>query len=365
MSNIYVNSGIGAQLVMIPESVYGTAPTLSGANLMPYEFDSEGLELTKTIVQGTGLHAGGLYNRAARRKLTNYQAAGPIAMDLPTRYLNQLIMQMMGSKGQSAATLAQISTSGVYKATHAPGSLTGVSMCIQKGVPSVDGGAPNPFTYVGMKLTDWEISVVTGAIAKFALNWTGRNELGGPGNGDPLNASVPALATFAEAATNDVFHFREAQVITGGTPSTASGITTISGGTVAGNIKSASVKQAMKYNTARFFLGSNGFKGEPIENGYRDITGAFEIEWLNAETMYAAFATDTPTSLQLTFTGAIEGTSGTNTQLLSILVPVIYIDTEAPKISGPDVVVQKCAWTGLDDGVNNTIQITYQTLDTV
>lgn len=362
---VYVNSGIGAQLVMIPETTYGVAPALSGSTLMPYEFDSEGLELKKTVVQGKGLHAGGLHNRAARRKLTNYEAMGPITMDLPTRYLNQLLMQMMGSTGQTKATLAQISTSGVYSAVHAPGSMRGTSMCIQKGVPNVDGTTPNAFTYVGMKLADWQITVNTGAIAKFATSWTGRNELGGAGNNDPLNGTVPGPATFSEAVSNDVFFFREAQLLTGGTPSTASGVTSVSGATVAGNIRGASIKYAFKYDTARFFLGSNGFKGEPIENDYRDITGTFDIEWLTAETMYNAFAADTPLAIQLTFTGPIIGTSGSNTQLLSILVPVVYLDTEAPKISGPAVVQQKVAWTGLDDMVNNPIQITYQTVDTV
>jgi hypothetical protein len=365
MSNIYVNSGIGAQLVMIPETTYGQAPAFTGPTQMPFEFDSEGLELKKVVAQGKGLHAGGVYNRAARRKLTNYEAAGPLNMDLGTRYLNQLIMQMLGSKGQANATLTQMGTTGVYKSVHAPGSLTGTSMCIQKGVPSVDGSSPNPFTYVGMKLSDWQISVATGGIAKLSTAWTGRNELGGPGNGDPLNVSVPALASFAEVNTADVFFFREAAVILGGTPSTTSGVTTITGGTTAGNIRSASVKQTFKYDTNRYFLGGNGFKGEPIENDYRTIGGSFEIEWLNAETMYAAFAQDTPTSLQLTFTGGVIGTSGTNTQLFSVLVPVMYLDTEAPKINGPAVVVQKCAWTGLDDGTNNPIQVTYQTTDTV
>lgn len=365
MSNIYVNSGIGAQLVMIPETAYGVAPPLSGSGLMPLEFDTESLELKKVIVQGKGLRAGGVYNRASRRKLTNYEALGGLTMDLPTRYLNQLLIQMLGSKGQAAATLTQMGATGVYKATHAPGSLAGTSMCIQKGVPSVDGGAPNPFTYVGMKCSEWEISVATGAIAKLRTTWTGRNELGGSGNGDPLNGSVPALASFTPVNTTDVFHFREASVILGGTPSTTTGITSIAGGTTAGNIRTANVKQAFKFDTNRYFLGGNGFKGEPIENDYRMISGSFDIEWLNAETMYAAFAQDTATALQLTFTGSVIGTSGTNTQLLQVVIPNLFIETEAPKINGPGIVIQKCAYTALDDGVNNAIQISYQTTDTV
>lgn len=369
MTGVFVNSGIGAQIVALPESAYGVAPTLSGspAGLMPLEFDSEGLELKKTVVQGKGLHAGGLHSRAARRKVTNYSASGPITMDLPTRYLNQLIIQMLGSHGQSGATLTQMGTTGVYAATHAPGSLKGTSMCIQKGVPSVDGTAANPLTYVGMKLSDWQISVATGAIAKLALSWTGRNELGGANglNGDPLNATTPALATFSELANNDVFHFREAQILTGGTPSTTSGITTVSGATVTGNVKTAAVKYAFKYDTTRNFLGSAGFIAEPIENDVREITGNLEIEWLNAEAWYSAFVADTVNSLQLTFTGPVIGTSGTNTELLTILIPDIYLDGESPKVGGPQVVTQKIPFQGLDDLVNNPIQITYQTLDTI
>lgn len=443
---VYVNSGIGSQLVMIPETTYGVAPALTGATLMPVEFESEGLELKKTTVTGAGLHAGGLHNRAARRKLTNYEATGPITLDLPTRYLNGLLKQMFGSAGQPLATLTQISTSGVYTATHQPGPLKGQSMCIQKAVPSVDGTAPNPFTYVGMKLTDWEISVATGALAKLALTWTGRNELAGAfpnggasASGDPLNAATPALAPFVEAANNDVFYFREATLFTGTpTSGTAGGsalssppsvpattvavqspypyltAVTITGGTLTfvyvngvqvgttagtyavpangyvsityssaptwtwfagvttlgspvalGNVKTASVKYSFHYDDARYFLGSAGFKAEPIENNWRDISGQLEIEWLNAESMYTAFAGDTPLAVRLDFVGAQIGTSGTNTQLMSILVPAIYLDGEAPKVGGPAVVTQKVPFVGLDDGTNNPIQAVYQTVDTV
>src|SRR4051812_21093594 len=109
---------------MAPETVYGTAPPLT--NAQAYEFTSEGLELKKTVIQGVGIHAGGLHRRVSRRKLTNYSVSGPITMDLPTRYLNQLLVQMFGSKGQSGATLVQDSTHGAYSAVHGPGSMKGV-----------------------------------------------------------------------------------------------------------------------------------------------------------------------------------------------------------------------------------------------
>lgn len=358
---VFTNSGISSQLLMLPEATYGVAPDLTSAQ--PYEFNSETLELKKTVVQGKGLHAGGLYDRGARRVLTEYSVSGGITMDLPTRYLNQLLWCMFGSKGQSAATLAEDGTTGAYSATHAPGSLSGTSMCIQKGVPSVDGSAANPFTYTGMKLADWTISVATGAIATLATTWDGRNELAGADtNGDPLNTSVPALGTFSEAATNNVFHFREATLYTGGTCTTAAGITSVSGQTAAGNVKSAEVKCEFKMDTSRYFLGSNGFKAQPIENDFRAISGQFEIEWLDDHAMYDAFASDTPTALELTFEGDDIGT-GDDVSTLSILVPQVWLEGESPKVGGPGVVSQKISWTGLDDGTNNPIQALYKTLD--
>jgi hypothetical protein len=81
--------------------------------------------------------------------------------------------------------------------------------------------------------------------------------------------------------------------------------------------------------------------------------------------MYNAFAGDTALALELKFTGPTVGTSGGAPELLDILIPNIKLDAESPKAGGPALVTQAVAWTGLDDEVNNQIQITYQSLDTV
>lgn len=369
---VFVNSGIGGQLLYVPETTYGQAGNISSA--VPLEFNSETLALAKTIVQGAGIHSGGLHNRGARRVLTNYSVGGGVTMDLPTEYLNSLLWLMFGSKGSAAAQLtANSDSSGAYSATHFPGSLKGTSGTFQKGVPSVDGTSANPFTYTGVKVTDWTVSVATGAIATLALTLDGRNELAGTVGSAPetgpdgttpgayLNPTVPALGSFVESATNNVFHFREAALYTGGTltQDASTGITTVTGQTVAGNVKSAQVKYAFHQDTTRYFLGSNGFKDEPIENNYRDITGQFVVEWLDAEAMYDAFATDTPTTLELSFVGPVIG--GSDAAQFSILIPQVFLEGESPKISGPAVVTQTVPFTGLDDQVHNPIQAFYQT----
>ena len=362
-----IGTGISSQLVYAPEATgdFGVAPDL--ASNEPLEFKSETFALQKTTVQGQGLHAGGLFDRAARRVLTNYAVTGGITIDLPTRFIGNLIQHMVGSFGQTLATPTEISTTGVYKSVHLPGTLFGNSLCFQKGVPDVDTGAVEPFTYVGCKISDWEISVATGALAQLTLTVDGRNELAGSGNGDPLNASVPDLATFdslpGSGADLSSFHFREATLYTGGTPSISGGLVSVSGGSAAGNISTVAVKETKALDTGRYFIGSSGFKAEQLENGFRQVTGSFTIEWLNSEAMYDAFAADTTQTLRLTFVGPIIGTSGSNTALFEILLPNVKLDGESPQVSGPQVVTQNVSFTALDDEATAPYQIIFQSED--
>jgi hypothetical protein len=356
-----VASGIGGQIVATSESVYGVAPSLSSAR--SYEFKSETLAMKKKTVQGEGLHAGGLYDRTRRRVLVNYDVAGNIVMDCPTRQLAFWIQYMVGSFGEANATPAEIGTTGIYKSIHQPGSTFGYSFCVQKGVPTADNGTVEPFTYVGNKLSDWELKVSKGGLAELTLGIDGRNELAGVGNSDPLNASVPTLATFGVPTSGqgeNVFHFREATLFTGGTPTLTSGVVSLASEATATNVTDVSIKQTYKLDNERIFIGSNGFKAQQIENGFRQLTGSITMEWLSSEAMYEAFAADTTTSLELTFTGP---TVSTSNYLLDIIIPNIKLDGEPPKINGPAVVTQTIPFTGLDDETTTPIQITYQSED--
>ena len=369
-----VGSGIASQIVYVPESTYGVAPSLSTVESL--EIKSETLELKKTAVQGQGLHAGGRYDRNARRVLTNYAVTGGLVLDLPTRFIGNLVQAMIGSYGYTLATPTQIASTTIYKSVHWPKTpfLQGHSLCFQKGVPTVDGTV-EPFTYVGCKISDWEMSVATGALAQLTLTIDGRNELAGAfpnggasASGDPLNTSTPALATFNSIPSSGLdlssFHFREATIFSGGTPTVVSNAVenlTTTGGSAVGNVRSASVKHSVSLDNARYFLGNSGFKAEQIENGFASITGQFVVEWLSSEAMYAAFASDTTTSLQITLTGA---TVSTSNYLFDIIIPNIKLEGEAPKVSGPQVVTQSVNWTGLDDESTTPIQITLQNQDT-
>lgn len=220
-----VGSGLASQIVVKDEATYGVAPALtSGIN--SYEFKSETLELKKTTVDGEGLAQGHVFHRTKRRVLTNYDMTGDIVMELPTRNLGWWLRYMVGDFTE---TPTQIGVTGVYQTVFQPVStLKGHSFTAQKGVPAADNATVEPFTEVGCKLSGWEIGVATGAIGSLTLHVDGRNELAGAGNSDPLNVSVPTLATWNGPTTGlgmSVFHFRQATLYTGGTPTLAGGIT--------------------------------------------------------------------------------------------------------------------------------------------
>ncbi len=363
--NTTIGSGLAGQLVALNEGTYGVAPTLTSPKT--YEFKNESLKLKKNTVQGQGLHGKvgtlPLYDRTARRVLTTYDAAGNIVMDLPGNQLGFWLQHMIGSYGQTLATPTEIGTTGVFTQVHQPGSLQGHSFAVQKGVPATDGTI-EPFTYVGCKVESWQITCEVNQIAELQLTLDARNELAGSGNGDPLNGSVPALATPGYTAGMELFHFREATLLTGGTPTLTSGTVSLVGATAAANVKKAVLTHAVAMDKQRIFLGNNGFKSEQLENGYRKIGGSFDMEFLSAESIYNAFSDDTTTSIELKFVGPIIGTSGTNTAILDVIIPNIKLDGDSPAIGGPGIVTPSIPFTGLDDEATTQIQFTYQSTDT-
>jgi hypothetical protein len=360
-----LRTGLAAQLTSpVTETTFGVAPSLATAKFSA--FKSETLELHKTVVQGIGLLSGKLYPQTVRRVFTNWGVDGTVTLDLPFRGLEQWLFPMFGSYGQTAATLTQDLSTGAYVAYHSPGILEGNSFTMQKGVPAVDNGTVEPVTYVGCKISKWELSIATGQIAQLILTIDGRNELAGAGNSDPLNVSVPTLQAYSAPPAGAVWHFRQATLYTGGTVSTAtvngSPVTTVASPTAAGNVLSAQITHTVPLDAARYFLGGAGFKSEQLQNDLREISGQFVIEWLSSEAMYNAFAADTATALQLQFLGPGIG-SGSDKATFNLLLPDVYLNAAPVTVRGPEPVQQTIPFIALDDGANNPIQATYWTLD--
>jgi len=353
------NTGLFAQWAAYDEATYGVAPALTAAKYYAGSTDSLGLK--KTPKQSKGIFAGAQFDKAARRVgALEYSVTGAFNLDLPERGMQQWLYRMLGSFGQSPATLTEDGSTGAYKAVHAPGFIDGHSFSLQKGVPGVDGTVV-PMTYTGCKVQAWELSAALSDIVKLALTIEGRNELAFS-HVDPLNGSVPSLASYTAPAGN-VFRWVGATMYVGGTPSTTSGVTTLASPTLAGNISGPmSVKYNRPLDLTRYSPDVAPYRNEPYQNDVTAVTGATTVEFVSTETYYAAFQADTATAIEYQFETVGIGT-GSDIATFSVLIPNIRIETAPLPISGPGIVKQAITWTGLDDGTNNPVQVTYVTLD--
>ena len=77
----------------------------------------------------------------------------------------------------------------------------------------------------------------------------------------------------------------------------------------------------------------------------------------NGRAFYDAYAADIPLCIVLTFTtpsGAV----------LQFFAPVGFQeDGASPSVAGPDILMEKLAFTFLDDGVNGALQVVYTSTD--
>jgi hypothetical protein len=340
MTTTGIPTGLGATVGFAAESPVGTF-TAPGRW---FQFDKEALKLKKKPLQGQGIN-GGLYERSKRRTYAAREVSGTFAMDLADRGLGLILSHMIGS----TPNLAAVSPGGTVLQTHTPGMLVGKSLSAQVGRPSTDGTV-NAFSYNGLKIADWEIACAAEAIAKLTLTLDGWDE------------STSQTYTAPSTIAANQLTFAGGQVMLGGTPTTTGGIVTVGGTpTTLAVVKQASVKCQNVLDTARFFLGSS-VKKEQLDNGFRKLTGALEVEFENLTDTYAAFSADTPMALQLNFTGPIVG-SGTDHSFLKLTIPQIFLEEGPPEVDGPKTLVQKCTFTGLDDATNPVVQFQYQSLD--
>lgn len=322
-----IGSGIGSWLGIKKESVFGTAVTVDRF----YEFNSEGTKYVKNTVVGQGLRNGGLVARANRRVVTTLAGEGDFEVDLQTRGMGLLLSLATGSV--PTGTLAN----GAYTYLFTADDLVGDSFTTQVGVPQY-GGTLTYKTLTGCKMTNFELSVGAGDIAKAKFSLDSK--------GFTTGSSTSATVAYTNIATSNLFHF-------------AQGAITDNVSTTYANIKDFSLTVDNSLKTDRYNLGSAGSKSEQIINGFRAISGKVTAEFTDT-VLLDKFLADTTAGLKLTFTGA---TIGSTTELLSITLPACKFDGDSPMVGGPGVVDVSFGFTVFDNGTDEPFTITYRTLD--
>jgi hypothetical protein len=354
-------SGLSGQVGAVAESAYGTPVTVTHF----YEFLNETLAFVPTWLDGAGLKAGQAYNRSSRTVQSEFAVTGDLTMEHTSGEAATAVADSMGfwwkyAVGSSLVTPVQIASTTAYKQIHTNGSKAGQFITAQVGRPQISGVTVQPFTYTGTKVTDWEFSCSDNQIAQLKVTIDGQTELTG--------GSAPALAAASYPTPNGLFSFANASVFTiGGTASTASGETTISGGAAIGSrVTAITITGSTPMNTTRYGLGNQGLKGEPIENAIPTITGTLTTEFFSRTEFYDVFKAPTTTALQLDFTkfdasgnDAAGVAAGANPYRLSFIMPAVKFKTATANVSGPDIVQQTVNFQAYDDGsgTNPVVQV--------
>jgi len=378
-----VGAGLATQLGIATEVTNGTQLAVTRF----FEINSETMAMGKNVVQGAGLRApatgsgGGpaagssLFERSSRRVVGSWDGKGGWNMDVPFSGMGLLLEHMMGAYnpgttgGTNNPLVVQQGATAAWLQTYAPGSLAGKTFCLQVGKPD-SGGTVRPFTYVGTKVLDWEVTFDLNQFVKLQVNTDAWQELT-PDNPQGTTAGQ-ALSSAVYSAGQQFFQFRQGLIFNGGTLATSGGVTTLSSATAAARVLKGSIKVTHPLDVARYFVagtggvggsGVAGVKSEQLENGFRQVTGSLDVEFFNLSAYYDTAGADTNFPLWLQFVGPVIASSFNYT--FEIMIPNCHIDAPfTPPVPGPGILQHTLPIKGLDDEVNNQVQVRYLSTDT-
>jgi hypothetical protein len=342
-------TGLDGQLGTATETAVGTVHAPDHF----WNFDTGELTFTPTYLEGDGIRAGKQFKSINQVGIARRAATGK--MELPFMYKGMpwWMKHIMGSTQTpavvSGGTLA-------YEGYYTPGGLRGISFSSQIGTPDPTTGTVTPMNYNGCKVTDWELAFADNANTLLTLTVDAWD----------LNAVTPSLGAATYLTNNKLHNFSNVNNFTfGGTATTTSGKTAISGGTaVTSVITSLAIAGKNTLDVARYGLGNAGIKKEQLETDFTGITGTFAGEYHESE-FQSEFRTGATTALQIDSVSSnfIETTTPYK---LSVIIPAVKITKAEPTVSGPGTVTVAGEFMVYDpdDGSNPPIQIHIVSTDT-
>lgn len=344
----FLLSGLSGSLGVITEGTVGTEGTVNAW----YEINA-GTDLSEEaiILDSGSIQAGLPVQRGSQSAIAGYNVTGTVNMEHRDKGFSAVGGKGMGfwwkhALGSTAVPIV-IAATTAYKQSHFPGTHSGLSFTTQLGLP--DSTVIRPHTYRGCKITEWEISCQDGGylMAKFTIDGWKEN----------TSTSLVTPAYAASSYQSTPFTFADASTFTlGGTASTASNVTSVSGGTpITTVVKGFSLKGVSPMAADRRGLGNSGIKREQIENGQWEYTGHLDAEYTLRTEIYDLFKAYTSTVLELKFAHGDAG--GGNPYAFDIILPQVKFQKADIALNGADLVTQSTDFKAYSDSANPAVQI--------
>lgn len=317
-------SAIESQLCLAAESTYGTY--VAGTRFL--EFTSESMKLQIERNESAGLRSGDRVLRSDHWGSGKRQAGGDLEFDVANKGFGLLLTQMM------LGAVATTADGTGKKHAGTIGDLYGDMMSVQVGRPDVSGTV-QPYSYVGCKVKDWELTQEVDAFLKLKLGVDARDE-----------TTSQSLVSASAPAVTELFHW--------------SGLSM----TVAGSAFDAtkfSLKCDNKLKDDRFHLRGSTLKKEPIESDKREITGELTGEF-ESLTAYNRFVNGTLATIVATWVCVSTYDTAKPFKIVLTLNSCRF-DGETPNVGSPDVLEQPLPFKVLYDGTNSAVMCDYYTSD--
>lgn len=341
-----VGSGLGATMGLGIETAgnYGTA---AAPNQWP-PFDSCEIKRAPVVFHGSSLHGGTLVREDAEVVITNMDAAGTIKQPWFYSNMQRLTGSLMGSLG---ITPTQLGTTGTaYQGVHAFQNSWHQSLTIQQGIPDV-AGTVHYWQSFGAKVTQgqFECSAGNPLLATWTVDAQDFYELG---SGTPPTA--PGGSSFY------AWHQMAVKIGTYGSEAKVDGVSKWTG-----TIKRAQADK--RFNAGNVSSNSSliyGIKDEPVDNGFADIGGTLETEYLNDTVFENYWTTQTPFSLIISYTSAVLAGTGNPYSVTFAFPRCRFLSGEDPTVPGPDIVKPALPYEVMLDGTHPAATITVVSQET-
>lgn len=348
-------SGLCSQFGFKQETVVGTEVTVDHF-LKHVSLAGDGLQ--NIAVTDEGLGGCALVPTIDRTVLVGSQTQRDVELNVGTRGLGLWLKQMMGS----SATAVQIGATTAYRQIHWIGDVAGKSMTVQLGLPeATQTGTVRAVTMRGVKTSQWEVSQARNELLKLRMSLDGWAE---------TTATALATASYPTgtgATSNEPLRFNCFSAKLGGTPSVASGLVSVAGGTEIAGCRGAGAKLVLPLRTDGFYSGGNGVKQEQILAGgaFYQPSADLDLEFRDRTQVYDIYAAYSTVALELTWLGKIDIGSG-NFGKFSVIMPFTKINTNGINVSGPEALDNKGSLLAYGDpaGTLPALQIEYISVDT-
>lgn len=331
-------SGIAGAVMFGAETTWNTPVTVDHS----IKVLTETFNLDKTFLQDEGIHGGGYMPLVAGNVETQRSVAGGITMNLPTKGIDLLLKQMLGSNPTKTLLVTP-----AYKSIHQVGTTDGYSGTWQVQRPQRNGTI-KPFTYQGVKIIGWELTITAGSLVTLSLTFDGADGI-----------TATAAATYSLTSGTKAWAFGQGTVLKlGGTASTTSGLVSVASGVqVASIVKEMKITQTRGTSNQDYGVGFGGVKAEQLNNAWGDIKIAMTTEFSSQAEIYDPYIAGTVMPVQLTLLGSAIGASGSVDTFDVIASAAKITDMTGPNISGPDLLQQSLTFTCLDDQANSPFQV--------